>query len=366
MTGDIISPLVKEGWTGPGRRDGKILPITPADDALHIEVGKRNNYEWWYFDARFNEYSLVLFFYAAYPNPGPNAGKIGVELVLLRPDGRKTQVFVPYKKQDFAASRENADVKIGDNWLKVDHSKDELPVYTIHAAEGDLVFDLTYNAQVKGWMPGTGKSEFGNMGYFAWVVPFARASVEGTVVDGDADGNGKIEEIQVQGVGYHDHNWLNFPFQRIIDYWMWGRVYSENYTVSYAYIKTNKKMENHAVKVLMLAKGKDVILSTGDFDFITEEFEYNDRAKHSFPHYVNITVPGELEMTLKVEKILEAEDMLKSFPKILEILAKYLLSLKPGYFRLQSAFEVAVHQNGTTDKEVGSTLHEIVLFKPAT
>jgi len=42
-------------------------------------------------------------------------------------------------------------------------------------------------------------------------------------------------------------------------------------------------MDNHAVKVLMLAAGREVVLSTGEFDFIKEDFEYNSKAKHSYP-----------------------------------------------------------------------------------
>lgn len=179
---DKTSSLVKEGWTGPGRLDVVINPILPSDDALHIDVGKRNNFEWWYFDARLESgHTFVLFFYAANPNPGPTAGKIGVEMVLVRPDGRKTQIFIPYKKSAFSASREKADVKIGQNYLTSDYSKGELPIYTIHVDEENLGFDLTYAAEVNGWKPGTGVSEFGNMGYFAWVVPFVRASVEGKI-----------------------------------------------------------------------------------------------------------------------------------------------------------------------------------------
>ncbi|NHJ14804.1 MAG: hypothetical protein EAX95_14080, partial [Candidatus Thorarchaeota archaeon] len=76
---DYINPDAKEGWTGPGRRDGTILPLTPEDDALHIEVGKKNQFEWWYFDAHLDGgYTLVAFFYASYPNPGLDQGKIGV------------------------------------------------------------------------------------------------------------------------------------------------------------------------------------------------------------------------------------------------------------------------------------------------
>ncbi|MFX1561136.1 MAG: lipocalin-like domain-containing protein [Promethearchaeota archaeon] len=356
---DIISKDAKEGWTGPGRRDGSIVPMDPEDDALHIEVGKKNQYEWWYFDAHLDGgYTLVAFFYAAYPNPGPTSGKIGVELVLLRPDGRKTQKFVKYDKSEFFASREKADVKIGNNYMRVDYNKGDLPVYELHLDEGELAFDLTYTCEVKGWKPGNGFIHFHEKDYLTWIVPFARASVKGTIRDGE-------QTMSVNGVGYHDHNWLNFSFQRIIEYWMWGRLYTDNFTVSFAFIQCNEKVDNHQIKVLLLAKGQEPILSTGDFEFSIDDFEYNSSAKHSYPHNLRIRVPDEMEANLRVSKVLEAVDMLDNFNPVLRFLAKNVLRLKPGYFRLLSNFELEVNLKGQTHKETGSTLHEVVLFKSA-
>ncbi len=354
---DTISPHVKEGWNGPGRKDGVITPITPEDDALHIDVGKKNQFEWWYFDAHLNGgYTLVAFFYAANPNPGLDVGKIGVELVLLRPDGRKTQHFVKYKKSDFYASREKADVKIGQNYLEVEYSQDDLPTYRIHLDEGELGFDLVYHCEVVGWKPGSGFSHFADLGYFAWVIPFAKASVSGTVRDDDTI-------IEVSGVGYHDHNWLNFSFSSIIEYWMWGRIYSKTFTISYAFIQCNEKVDHHVVKVLMAAKGKDVILSTGEYDFSQEDFEYSSSAGHSFPRTIMINAPNVLTARLDVHRVLEAEDMLSAFSAPLRIIAKYILRIKPGYFRLDSNFKLTVDIGGKSDKEDGNTLHEIVTFK---
>jgi hypothetical protein len=350
--------LVREGWTGPGSRDITITPLKPEEDGLHIDMRKKGMYEWWYFDAHMETgHTIVVFFYAANPNPGA-AGKTGVEIVLLRPDGKKTQKFVPYNKSVFTASRDRADIKIGENYLRVKQSPGELPVYEVYVKEKDIGCHLTYRAEVNGWKPGTGVSHFGDMGYFAWIVPFARASVEGTVIDGN-------NTIQVKGVGYHDHNWLDFQFPRIIDYWMWGRIYSPHYTVSYAFIQCNNKMNNHAVKVLMLAEGREVVLSTGEFDFIKEDFEYNSKAKHSFPKKLVIRVPDGLEIKLSVRDILESQDMLENFSLPLRLIAKYLLRLRPGYFRLLSNFEISVTREGRTNKETGTTLHEIVLFRSA-
>jgi hypothetical protein len=57
--------------------------------------------------------------------------------------------------------------------------------------------------------------------------------------------------------------------------------------------------------------------------------------------------------------------MLGSFNLLLRLIAKYLLRLSPGYFRLQSDFEISVTRQGKTNKETGTALHEIVLFRSA-
>ena len=349
---------VIEGWTGPGRGDALIEPLKPSDDGLHMEMGKRGMYEWWYFDAHLDSgHTLVVFFHASNPNPGLE-GKTGIEIVLLRPDGKRVQKFVPYSQSDFSAARDRPEVTIGGNTLRVEQREGELPVYEIDVTEKELGCHLRYKAEVNGWKPGTGLSHFGNLGFFGWVIPFARASAEGTITDGD-------KTIQVKGIGYHDHNWLNFPFQSIIQYWMWGRIYSESFTAAYAYIQCNEKVDHHAVKVLMLADGKRVILSTGEFDFLKDDFEYNPKAKYQFPKQITLNAPGALNAKLKMKKILEAQDMLENFNPVLRFLAKNILRIKPGYFRLLSDFELEVTRDGKTVKETGTTLHEIVLFKPA-
>jgi predicted secreted hydrolase len=354
---DNINPDVKEGWTGPGRRDGTILSMKPETDAMHIELGAKNQFEWWYFDAHLEGgYTLVAFFYAAYPNPGLDQGKIAVELTLLRPDGTKTQKLVKYKKSQFFGSTEEPHVTIGNNTMKATFTDDGLSTYEIFIEDEDLMCDLTYKGEVKGWTPGTGYSHFANLGYFAWAVPLPRASVEGHIRDGD-------KTISVTGVGYHDHNWLDFAFQSIIEYWMWGRVYSENYTVAYAFIQCNEKVDRHVVKVLMAAKGSEIFLSSGEYEFTQKDFEYSEVAGHSYPRSITINVPGELEVKLDVAKVFEQVNMLDNFNPLLAFIAKNILRMKPGYFRLNSNFVLKVTQDQVTTTATGSTLHEVVTFK---
>jgi hypothetical protein len=346
---------VAESWTGPGHRDGLIQPLKLSEDGLHLD--RPGMYEWWYFDAHLDTgHTLVVFFHASNPNPGLE-GKIGIEIVLLRPDGKRIQKFFPYPKSQFAAARDKPEVTIGANTLRVEQGAGAFPVYHIDVEESELGCHLKYTAEVNGWKPGTGVSHFGDLGYFGWVIPFARASVEGTIRDGE-------QAFQVSGVGYHDHNWLNFPFPTIIDYWMWGRIYSKNYTVAYAFIQCNAKVDHHTVKVLMLAEGREVILSTGVFELLKENLEYHPKAKYRFPRKIVISAPPDLTATLTVNKALEAQDMLESFNPVLRFIARHILRLKPGYFRLESDFELAVTRDGKAAREAGTTLHEIVLFKP--
>jgi len=355
---DNTSDKVEEAWSGPGRGDGEIAPLPPGEDGLHIELGKKGQYEWWYFDAHLDGgYTVVAFFYAANPNPG-NAGKAGVELTLLRPDGTKTQKFFQYPWQEFEASREKAQVRVGRNYLKSEAPAGGLPVYEIHLEEGEMAFDLTYRSQVNGWRPGSGYSRFRGMGYFAWVVPVPRAAVEASIRDG-----GRV--LQAKGIGYHDHNWLDFPFQSIIEYWMWGRVYSENYTASYAYIKCNPRVDGHVIKVLMLARREKVIVSTGEFELSKLEFEHSPAAGHAYPKRLIFKVPTTvgMEMELAVSRVLEAVNMLDAFNPLLRFLARHVMRIKPGYFRLLSNFRIEVTQDGSKAVETGTTLHEIVIFK---
>ena len=350
---------VIEGWSGPGKKDENIEPLLLSEDVLHIDMNKHGNYEWWYFDAHLdNGYTVVVFFYAKNPNPGPGTqGKTGIEIVLLRPDGVRNQKFIRFKKSEFTASRTKPEVKIGTNTLKVNQQSNGLPIYEIDAKGEGLGCHLTYKATVNGWKPGSGDSKFGDLGTFSWIIPFARATVEGSIIDNE-------KTLEVTGIGYHDHNWLDFPFPQVINYWMWGRIYSENHTISYAFIQCNNKVDNHQVKVLMVADHQEITTSTGEFDFKQNNFNYNSIAKHRFPNEITIKVENKISVILKVKRILEAQDMLQNFNPIFRFLAKAILKIKPGYFRLNSEFDLEIQKNGIIEKETGSTLHEIVIFKP--
>jgi hypothetical protein len=348
-----ISTKIKEGWSGPGRRDENIKVLQPKDNALHVDLSKKGNFEWWYFDARLEGgYTAVGFFRAAHER----SGKTAVEIAIYKPNGKRLRKLVFYKRSDMTVSREIPDIRIGRNYLKVDFTNKDLPVYEIYLDENPLGINLKFAAKVHGWMPGNGRTEFGKK-YFAWCVPLPRAEVEGTI-------RFENKTLQVKGIGYHDHNFGDINMARYIEYWYWGRLYSENFTLCYAYIKCNKKMDNFPIQVLMLAKNEEIILSTGEYDLIQENFEYDKNAANEYPNKLTFKIPNELETTLEVQEIIDSGNVLEYFGinPVIVFIVKYLLRLRPGYFRFHSNFDLKTTYKGASYQEKGDTLHEMVIL----
>ena len=70
-------------------------------------------------DAHFdNNYTFVIFFQAAHPNP-EQRGKSGIEIIILSPDGHRVQKFFPCPKKEFQAKKDFPEVTIGANTLRV-------------------------------------------------------------------------------------------------------------------------------------------------------------------------------------------------------------------------------------------------------
>lgn len=348
-----MSPDIKEAWSGPGKKDGAISILKPKDDALHIDMDARGNAEWWYFDAKLeNGYMVVGFFRAKHER----TGKTGVEITVYTPSGEKIQNITNYSHAELIASKEYPDVRIGPNYVKVENFDQKLLTYEVFMEEEGYGFHLTFNSIVQGWIPGSGYTEFDKYGHFGWCVPIPRAKVEGYILV-----NG--EKIAAKGIGYHDHNWLSFNLARFVKYWYWGRAYSETYTIIYAYIRCNKKMDNYPIRVLMVAENEEIIHSTGEFEFNDEKFIYSQSAGNSYPQKLEFKIENVLHLTLDVEEILDADNLLFEFNPLLRFLIKYLLRLKPGYFRLKSKFILEVAKGNKKIKDIGETLHEMVVLK---
>jgi predicted secreted hydrolase len=111
-----------------------------------------------------------------------------------------------------------------------------------------------------------------------WAVVLPRATVNGSII---------VENLtmNVTGIGYHDHNWevsakatLNFG-------WYWGRINSENYSITWTTILTTR-MFKQPVLVINEKNGEYTPISSKEIWFTTDDYHFNNVMR--VPHFLNI------------------------------------------------------------------------------
>ena len=346
-----------EGWNGPGRQDAELTPVSAEDNALH-QHESRWAFEHWYFDAHLDSgHTVIAFLQKRRPEERPGSKPV-VELLVYYPDGTRRQVTRHYPKAAFRASTQTCEVAIGHNRARTDLSG-ELPVHHLHAAEEDLELDLTFANETPSWMPGNGTTRYGRTDFFGWVVPAPRAQVTGTItIDG--------EKRAVTGRGYHDHNWGVGNMPRIVERWHWGRLYTDDFSLLYATVRTQARFAHHESRPLMLAHGRDIVLSTGEVELTEGPLVHNAQAGRGYPEWIRLQVDDAVDLTLNVRSVVHAHDLLDDVPVVRSPLVKpivHKLVGHPGYFRFTSDFELTAIVDGEKFERSGTTLHELVALR---
>ncbi|MFE7224698.1 hypothetical protein ACFU7D_07935 [Nocardioides sp. NPDC057577] len=357
---------ITEGWSGPGSKDGKLTVVEPRDNALHPADSKWA-FEHWYFDARLDTgHTVVVFLQKRRPEEPPGSKPV-VEVVVYHPDGTRRQVIKHYPHMAFEASAEQCRARVGHNIAEL-VGADPLPAHRVRVAEDGIEFDLTFTNRTPSWMPGQGWTKYGDSDFFGWVVPGPRAVVTGTVV---LDG----ETIEAHGIGYHDHNWGVGNMPRIIDRWHWGRLYTEDLSLVYAMVRTQKRFDHHESKPLMLALGHTIVLSTGEVTVTEGPLEHHRDAHRGYPTWLRLKTAASadgvseasVDLRLDVREVIHGHDLLDDVPVVgtrvggalLKPIVRRLVG-EPGYFRFLSDFELTVTIGRETRVERGRTLHELV------
>jgi hypothetical protein len=235
--------------------DYQKLGIDPVEVA-QFEDGQRigtekGRYEWWYFDAHLDDGATIVVVFYTKPNVNPNgplAPRITINLTL--PDGRRFDKIYDTTADQFNASKERCDVRIGTNRFFGD-----LHYYRIMAVIEQISVEIELTGEVRAWRPKSGHIYFGAEGrekLFAWLP---------SVPQGVAQVSYKIggEEYRASGSGYHDHNWGDVPMQTLMHNWYWARAKVGPYTVIASYITATKAYGSGTQIVYMLAKDDDII-----------------------------------------------------------------------------------------------------------
>jgi len=312
----------------------------PRDDGSHIYT-QEDYYEWWYFDASFdNGYHAVITYH--YMNVFLKPIMPTVQVMIYKPDGTQAVRFGAFGKDEIFASPEYCDVKMGDSW-----ARDTGDGYEVYMKIKGVGAHLTFKNVVPSWKPGTSllfnDKEKGLVG--GWVVPVPHGEVEGELFL-------KEETIQVKGSGYHDHNWGNCCMYEFTDSWYWGRVHTDKYAIDYGWVMPREKGAP-VISPLLIAKPGEIVLSTDMMhtelqDIMTDETTGKEYAK-------KLTITSDVE-GVKLQLVINSHRVVES------------IKLPPAadwdqyYLRFLADYELDIDVDGEKDNFTGELLHEYMIL----
>ena len=198
------------------------------------EDGRRTDdgtgeFEWWYFDAIMDDGTKVVVNFNSHMDDimkttveqhiPPEARKVGdvrfLRVRVTEPDGKTNhETFLMFGADETEIGKDKCDVKFGSHFFAGDLQNYSIKVDPV---QGTGV-DLKLTSMGESWRPGAGYFVFGEDEdrYFTWLCAVPRGKVTGTVTYG-----GKT--IDVQGYGYHDHQWANIDHVILWNNWLWAR-----------------------------------------------------------------------------------------------------------------------------------------------
>ena len=240
--------------------------ITPKDDAFHGST-KLIALEWWYFDAILNNgYSVHI---GCKTSSRKNRGLVNPMIEIYK-DGKVVALVKRWNRfHNFNTSKQIPLVKLFNKPIikfeEERYKKTGEWAYRVSMKIKDYAVNLAFIGACKGWKIET-KAE-------SWTVALPKATVTGEIII-------KGKKINVEGIGYHDHNW-NYTLLTAMNYgkaWYWGKIRSETMDVVWANIvKSAKKSEILAI----VNQGKDKFFSIHPkkIHFKPDKFIRNHRKK---------------------------------------------------------------------------------------
>lgn len=310
------------------------------DDGSHI-YPKGDYYEWWYFDASFdNGYHAVVVFH--YMNVFLRPIIPTIQIMIYKPDGSPVSRFVACKKEDIYACPDYCDVRMGTSWARVTDNG-----YELFIKIKDVGARLKLRNVVPSWKPGTGLlfNDKANGLVGGWVVPVPYGTVEGELYIGD-------ETIPVTGDGYHDHNWGNCRMYEFTDSWYWGRIHNEKYAVDYGWVMPREK-DAPVIAPLLIAKPGEIVLSTDKMqtdllDIVTDEKTGKDYAK-------KLVITSEtngvvFRLSINTHRVVESMNLHK------------VTDWDQYYLRFLADYEMEIDVDGEKDQFSGELLHEYMIL----
>jgi hypothetical protein len=341
--------VIYEGQTF--REISEPLMISKSDDAWH-PLKDPNYFEWWYFDVMNGDGGIIRGqFYIMGDVSRPRKVRTGVRASYLRPDGTELLIDEKFPYSSFKSSTEVCEVEIGKNFIRGDISHCEL-----HIENGEKSLDLQLDAGIEGIKSHACFGDETKCMY--WVVPQPRSQARGTFKT-------RGGTFSIEGAGYRDHNWLNFPPMDVIAYWDWGRVYDEEYTIIFADIVTTRRFENAEVKPLIIYDTGKLLYMTSEtnkWSLTKTDIKFDPVAQMELPQTHSVKLQDEdlsLEINLRLENVFQKVDLLADFNPLARFLIR-TFKAKPMAMAFLSVGTGKLNLAGRENALTCTAIHEFV------
>lgn len=328
-------------WNGGPGAERNPLNYQRRDDGSHIFHNADDYYEWWYFDAAFSSgHHIVLTFH--YRNIFLSPMHPSVQLFIYGPDGEKTGRYQLVSPENAAANPDYCDVRMGDSWVK-DHGDR----YELFMKIKGVGAHLTFRNRVPSWKPGTGfnyRDEKAGM-TAGWVVPVPFGRVEGRLFLKDG-------ALEVEGSGYHDHNWGNYRFHHTFSGWYWGRIHNEQFAVDYAWVLPRPE-EAPILAPLLIAREGEIVLSTNGLAVDLQDMRQDENTGQNYAGKLVLAAEAlgvRLDMTIRTRRGIEAMQLPRT------------ADWNQYYYRFLAHYDMGLGIDGRQFRMDGEMLHELMLL----
>lgn len=266
--------------------------------------GKPGENEVWYFDGTMDDGSKFIMGFrpknmfnqmADYDEPNTN-------IVITAPDGRKFADFHYLQRGEGSTGRENGcDCQYGPDWCRGDYKSYDLHFEPTKGVGANLHFE----ALCEPFRQGTGIIAFGdNDEHIHTDIAVPKNRVTGTFT---YDG----KTIEVSGVGYHDHQWMNTAHMTLYHHWLWGRMYTERYTVYiYDFVAAKRfgfkqlpmfgLIDNQTGKILFKTEGEFTLQTTLEPEAQTGR-PFPKKSHYCFRNHDGSSVELDIEWVQQIE-----------------------------------------------------------------
>lgn len=327
------------------------------EDGMRTD-GQSGSYEWWYVDMELDGgITIVAIFFTKdrFDVDGPATPT--ADITITYPDGTKIKRTVSEPKGTVInSSKEKADVKIGDSYLRyVDGN------YELYFNDGEIEYSAFMESDLPMWRPDTAHWYFGDekKNFFAWFVAQPSSKITSTLT---MDGVAK----ELNGTGYHDHNWGNVPMNEVINHWYWGRAKVGEYNVIAVDIISTQETGFTRLPVFMISKDGVILADDQRQTTVTRKdtIEHPVSGKFYDNHLTYVQKSND-ETVYTVEMIRDHDivsgnllDLVSPFKKVV---AK-MIGMNPTYTRTLGEVILTIEKDGETQKFKQEGLWEQMFF----